>query len=102
MHQVQLSDEVCERAKRRADQAGFKSVDEFIANVVLEREAEDAGNYNHRFTPKVLAELDRVSAKAKAGGRTYTQEEVANTSARSPRHGENRTEADARLYARST
>lgn len=76
MHQIQLSDQVFEQAKRRAAQAGFKSVDEFIAKVVLEGEAEETVNYDSRFTPKVLAELDRVSAKAKAGGKTYTQEEV--------------------------
>ena len=76
MHQVQLSEQGYEMAKRRAVTAGFASVDEFIEQVVLEREAEEMGDFDHRFIPKVLEALDRVSANAKAGGRTYSPEEV--------------------------
>jgi len=34
-------------------------------------------NYDHLFTPEVIAELDAISAEVKAGGKTYTSEEVS-------------------------
>ncbi|MFZ4508196.1 MAG: hypothetical protein ACOYON_10935 [Fimbriimonas sp.] len=76
MHQVQLSAHAFELARLQAAEAGFASVDAFIEQVVLDREAEERGDFDHRFTPKVLEALDRVSAKAKAGGRTYSPDEV--------------------------
>jgi hypothetical protein len=32
--------------------------------------------FDHIFTPEVIARLDRISAEIKAGGRTYTMDEV--------------------------
>jgi hypothetical protein len=76
MHLVQLSDQVFELAQRRAKLAGLASVDEYISSFLTESDAEDSGNFDHRFTPSVLAELDRVSETAKAGGKTFSSEEV--------------------------
>ena len=43
MHQVQLSDQVYDQVKRRAEEAGFKSVDEYVADVLVNdaQETED-------------------------------------------------------------
>ena len=73
---LQLSDKLYQKAKRRSVEAGFASVDEYIVEVVAVDLETDLDALDRRFTPKVIAELDTVSARAKAGGKTYTQEEV--------------------------
>src|ERR1700683_94466 len=78
-HQVQLNEKLYKEAQRRAELAGFSSVDEYIADVVsqdlLEAGGED-GNHDHLFTPQIIAELDQISAEIRAGGKTYTLDEV--------------------------
>ena len=78
MHQVQLqlTDQLYAQAKRRAGEAGFKSVDEYIADVVSDELTEDAENLDHLFTPERIAHIDSVIANVKAGGKTYTVEEA--------------------------
>ena len=76
MHHIQISDQVYEQAKRRANEIGFGSVDEFINDCVVSGLAEQTENFDHLFTPEVIADLDRISASVKAGAKTYTQEEV--------------------------
>ena len=78
MHQVQLelTDQLYKQAKRRAVEAGFKSVEEYAADVLSEDLAEDAEDYDHLFTPERIAHLDKVAAEVRAGGKTYTMQEV--------------------------
>lgn len=80
MPQVQLNAEVFDLAQRRAAAAGYASVEDYIAAVVANDlpldPAEDPHNLDHLFTPERLAELDRISAEIKAGGKTYTVAEV--------------------------
>ena len=79
MHQIKLADEVYERARRRAAEAGFDNVDDYLADLVTqdsEFEVVDDANVDHIFTPEVIAELDQISAEIKAGGKTYSMEEV--------------------------
>jgi hypothetical protein len=78
MHQIQLADDIYDLAKRRADEAGFESVDDYIVDLLDDdgEAYEDTPNLDHLFTPERLAELDRISAEVKAGGPTYTVEEV--------------------------
>jgi len=33
-------------------------------------------NFDHLFTPEVIADLDKISDTIKAGGKTYTMDEV--------------------------
>jgi hypothetical protein len=76
MHQVRLNDKLYKEAERRARKAGFGSVDEFVADR-LESDFSDAQeNFDHLFTPEVIADLDKISQEIKAGGKTYTMEEV--------------------------
>lgn len=80
MAQVQLSDEVFKTAQRRAAEGGYPSVEAYITDVLVHDLADDADetpNLDHLFTPDVIAHLDRISADIKAGGKTYTSEEVA-------------------------
>lgn len=74
MHQVHLSDNLYEQARRRAQESGFTDVDEYIAEVVAS-DLEEI-DVTQLFTPERLARLDRISAEVKAGSRTYTEEEL--------------------------
>jgi hypothetical protein len=76
MTEVRLDDQVFKVAQRRASEAGFASVEEYIADVVAQDVADDAESFDHLFTPQVVRELEQTSAAAKAGGKTYTSEEV--------------------------
>ena len=76
MHQIQLSDQVYEQAKRRATETGFASVDEFITDCVVSGLGEQTDNYDDRFTPEVIADLDRISASIASGAKTFTQNDV--------------------------
>lgn len=76
MRQIQISDQIYEQAKHRAIETGFGSVDEFIADCVVSGLNEPADDYDHFFTPEVIADLDQISASVKGGAQTYSQEEV--------------------------
>ena len=76
MQQIQIADDIYENAKRRADEAGFNTVDEYVATVLADEAVEDTPNLDHLFTPELIADLDRISAEVKAGGVTYTWDEV--------------------------
>ena len=76
MQTIQIADDVYDRAKRRADEAGCDSVDEYVTTMLADDEAEDTPNLDHLFTPERIADLDRISAEVNAGGVTYTMEQV--------------------------
>jgi hypothetical protein len=76
MPQIQLSDQLYKEAQRRAHEAGFSTVDEFIADQLENNFSDQQENFDDRFTPEVLAHLDEISADIKAGGKTYSMEEV--------------------------
>lgn len=78
MHEIhiQLTEHVYNQAKRRAVEAGFSSLDEYILDVVKEDAAQQAQNFDDRFTPKVVAHLNRIQEKIKAGAKTFSEEEL--------------------------
>jgi hypothetical protein len=67
MQQIQLSDQLYQEAQRRAAEAGFASVDEYVADRLHFDFAEDQDNFDDRFTPEIIAHLDRISEEMKAG-----------------------------------
>lgn len=73
---VQLSDQLYDQARQRASEAGFQSVDEYVADVLASDVGDDLANYAHIFTPEVVAELEKIDVEMKAGGKTFTSEEV--------------------------
>ena len=81
MNQIQLNDQLFEEAKRRASEAGFGSVDDYVAEVVRHDLRDEAENFDHHFTPERLAHIDRAAAQIDAGqGLTSAQAdaELAN------------------------
>jgi PHD/YefM family antitoxin component YafN of YafNO toxin-antitoxin module len=66
LHQVhlELSDRLYKQAKRRAAEAGFGSVDEFVFEVLSEELSE---NLDLLFTPARLQTIDEAIAEVKAG-----------------------------------
>lgn len=76
MPQVQLDAKVFEVAQRRAADEGYASVDDYISDVVVQDSSNKAENFDFLFTPERIAKLKQVSDEVKAGGKTYSIEEV--------------------------
>lgn len=74
MHHVQLSDQLYKEAQRRAREAGFATVDAFVAEQLENDFSEDQENFDDRFTPEMLAHLDRISADMQAGKKVSMEE----------------------------
>lgn len=76
MHQIQLNDDVFEEAQRRAAQAGFASVDAYVAVLLEQGFQAPPESLDYLFTPQRLAQIDRAAAQIDAGqGRTPQQVE---------------------------
>jgi hypothetical protein len=71
MPQIQIDEKIFEAAQRRAADAGYSSVDEYVADVVAHHLVEDGNdetpNLDHLFTPERLAEIDQAAAEVEAG-----------------------------------
>ena len=67
MHQIILSDQLYQDAQRRAAQAGFPSVDEYVADVLSHELQAEIPNFDHFFTPERLAEINQSLADVRAG-----------------------------------
>lgn len=76
MQQIQVADDLYTDAQRRAADAGFSNVDDYIAEVVRRHLRDDPTSYDSLFTPDRLAELDQISSEIDAGGKTYTIDEL--------------------------
>ena len=59
----------------RADEAGFRSVDEYVTHIITNDTKEEAENLYYLFTPERQAHIDQIVI-AKAGRKTYTMEEM--------------------------
>jgi len=74
VHQINLSEQLFEAVKRRAAEAGFENIDEYVADA-LEQQISEAENLDHLFTPERLAKIDRAAAGI-AAGRGMTPDQV--------------------------
>lgn len=73
---LQLTEQLFNKAKLRAAEAGFASLDEYIIDVVAEDAATETLDLDERFTPKVVGHLEGMLEEIKAGGKTYSEEEL--------------------------
>ena len=67
MHQVNLNDDLYQEVRRRADAAGFPSVDDYVADVLAHDCRLDDENLDHLFSPERLALIDGAAAEMDAG-----------------------------------
>ncbi len=74
---LQLTEQLYDQAKRRAVRAGFQTVEEYASNVLTKDLREDTEDYDSLFTPARMEHLDKIAAEVRAGGKTYTMEEVS-------------------------
>jgi hypothetical protein len=77
MRQIQIADHVYDQVKRRADAAGFESVDQYISDMLADDDLEFTPDLEHLFTPERLAIIDQSLTEVRAGAKTYTIEEVS-------------------------
>lgn len=66
MQRIQLSDQLYQDARRRAEAAGFVTVDEYVADIV-QQDIEVPGDLDYLFTPGRLARIDEGIAQIDAG-----------------------------------
>lgn len=76
MQQIQVADDLYTDAQRRAADAGFANVDEYITEVVRRHLRDESGGFDSLFTADRLAHLDQIASEIEAGGKTYTVEEL--------------------------
>jgi hypothetical protein len=73
-HNIKLSDQLYNEAQRRAREAGFTTVDEFVASQLEFDFSDEAENFDDQFTPEFLTHLDQISEDMKAGKSVSTEE----------------------------
>lgn len=67
MHQIQLNDQLYQEALRRATEAGFPSVDDYVADVLQHDLHAETESFDHLFTPERIDHIDRAAAEIDAG-----------------------------------
>ena len=67
MRRIHLTDQVYTQAERRAAEAGFARVDEYVADVLGHDIFADTDSVDHLFTSERLARIDQATAQIKAG-----------------------------------
>lgn len=72
MPAIQLNDQVFKVAQQRASDAGYSSVDAYVADVLVSADAKDI---NHLFTPERFAHIDKADADIQSG-KGYTAEQA--------------------------
>lgn len=76
MQQIQLSDQIYQQAQQRAAEAGFQTVDEYVAEIVESDVLTAAADFDHLFTPEVVDQLDQLYTQVQNGAKTYSPQEV--------------------------
>jgi hypothetical protein len=75
MQQVNLNDDLYQEARRRAETAGFSSVDEYIADVLSHDFQLEDVNLDLFFTPERMALVDQSAADV-AKGNVHTMDQA--------------------------
>jgi len=64
---ISIPDEAYATATRRAEQEGFGSAETYLSDFIVSNIAGTPDNYDHLFTPAVIAELDAAVEEARSG-----------------------------------
>ena len=82
MHQINLSDQLYQDVQRRAAEAGFSNVDDYVADVLSHDPRGETPNLDYFFTPERLALIDESLADVQ-GGNILTMDEAKSELAKS-------------------
>lgn len=75
MQAVSIPDQLFAQAQHEAAANGV-TVSAYVASLISQAVQSDPDNFDHFFTPSVIAELDEIVAEIDAGGKTYSSAEV--------------------------
>ncbi len=67
MPQITLDDQVYQKAQVQAEEAGFASVDEYVADMLVHDFDWETPNLDHLFTPERMAIIREAEAEIDAG-----------------------------------
>jgi hypothetical protein len=76
MQEIHLSDQVYAEVQRLAKARGYATADEYVADLLSLRITEEAGDFDHRFTPDVVDHIRRAAARADEAEGTLTKGEL--------------------------
>ncbi len=78
MHLLSISipDEAYALVEERAQEEGFSSAEQFLAEFITANIGPAEAGIDHLFTPRVIAHLDQVAEQADGGMATLTSEEI--------------------------
>lgn len=74
--QLQLDDQLYVQLQRRAHDAGFTKLDEYIVGLVSEDITCEQERLDHSFSPAVIAHLDKLREGIQSGAPTYSESNV--------------------------
>ena len=74
MRELRLSipDDLFAALSRQAKVDGFESPEQYVADFISHGHVLSIDNLDHMFTPKVIAHLDEISERIRAGEKTFT------------------------------
>jgi len=75
MNEIRLSEQLYKEAERRAQAAGYATVDDFVSEQLQSDFSAEHEDFDGHFTPDVIACLDQISDDMTAG-RSLSMEEV--------------------------
>jgi hypothetical protein len=77
MPQIELDEHIFRCAQASATEAGFDTVEAYIADlVVADRAGSTTDDFSHLFTAELLARFDQISREIKADGKAFTVAEM--------------------------
>lgn len=75
MPAIQVASSLYEQTRIRAAEAGFASVDEYVAEILRDN-VVPVQNFDHLFTPERIAKLDQIVANIESTGHLLSEAEV--------------------------
>ena len=67
MPEIRLTDQLFVKAQLRANENGYESVEEYVADIIANDLESGVEDLEHLFTPARLAQIDKAAAQVDAG-----------------------------------
>lgn len=78
MHEIHLllTDRLYDRVQRRAAEAGFSKLAEYIEDLVVDNAALETEDLDHRFSPQVVGNFDQIQEEILAGAKSFSERKL--------------------------